>query len=208
MKIPSVPRGDDPQLSPLLTDLVKLIHAARQQALRSVDTIQVLTCWQIGRHIVEFEQQGNVRAKYGKKLLPTLANELTGRYGKGFDATNLRHMRGFFLAFPKYDAVRRELSWTHYRTLLRVDNASARDWYMHESATQNWTTRALERQIGTLYYERLLASQDRSAVKEEADAKLNGLKQSPREFVRDPVLLEFLGLPTLDCFWKARSRAP
>lgn len=195
MKISPAPCADDPQLSPLLANLIKLIHAARQQALRSVDAIQVLTCWQIGRHIVEFEQQGSTRAKYGKKLLPTLANELTGHYGKGFDATNLRHMRGFFLAFPKHDALRRELSWTHYRTLLRVENANAREWYMNESATQNWTTRALERQIGTLYYERLLASQDRSTVKEEAAAKINCLKQSPREFVRDPVLLEFLGLP-------------
>ncbi|MDP0977432.1 DUF1016 N-terminal domain-containing protein, partial [Klebsiella pneumoniae] len=90
--------------------------------------------------------------------------------------------------------MRRELSWTHYRTLLRVENAHARDWYMNESAIQNWSTRALERQIGTLYYERLLASQDRTAVKEEAQAKLTGLKQTPREFVRDPVVLEFLGL--------------
>lgn len=188
------PSFNDPLLSPLLTNLTELIHAARQQALRTVDTIQVLTCWQIGRHIVEFEQQGSARAKYAKRLLPSLAGELTKRYGRGFDATNLRHMRGFFLAFPIYDAVRRELSWTHYRTLLRVENAHARDWYMNESAIQNWSTRALERQIGTLYYERLLASQDRTAVKEEAQAKLTGLKQTPREFVRDPVVLEFLGL--------------
>ncbi|MCF5053165.1 DUF1016 family protein [Pseudomonas syringae] len=179
----------------MLASIVELIRTARRQALRSVDTLQVLTCWQIGRHIVQFEQQGNARAMYGKKLLPTLAKELTRHYGKGFDTTNLRHMRGFFLAFPKYDAVRRELSWTHYRTLLRVENSEARQWYMHESASQNWTTRALERQIGTLYYERLLTSQDRIAVKTEANAKLASLKQSPREFVRDPVLLEFLGLP-------------
>ncbi len=195
MKTPPAPSASDPQLTPLLASLVELIRTARQHALRTVDTLQVLTCWQIGRHIFEFEQQGSARATYGKKLLPTLAKELTTHYGKGFDATNLRHMRGFFLAFPKYDAVRRELSWTHYRTLLRVDNADARQWYMNESASQNWTTRALERQIGTLYYERLLTSQDRTSVKTEADAQIASLKQSPREFVRDPVLLEFLGLP-------------
>lgn len=97
MKIPPAPYTDDPQLSPLLANLIKLIHAARQQALRSVDAIQVLTCWQVGRHIVEFEQQGSTRAKYGKKLLPTLANELTGHYGKGFDAQIFDTCGAFFL---------------------------------------------------------------------------------------------------------------
>ncbi|WP_371315583.1 PDDEXK nuclease domain-containing protein, partial [Pseudomonas gingeri] len=116
-------------------------------------------------------------------------------FGKGFDATNLRHMRGFFLVFPKYDALRRELSWTHYRTLLKVESDTARQWYMAEAVTQNWSTRALERQIGTLYYERLLASQDRAAVEQEAVSNVQALGKSPREFVRDPVLLEFLGLP-------------
>lgn len=120
---------------------------------------------------------------------------LTAEFGKGFDATNLRHIRGFFLAFPIRDALRRELSWTHYRTLLKLDGDGARQWYMHEAATQNWSTRALERQIGTLYYERLLASQDRAAVEREAASNLQALGKSPREFVRDPVLLEFLGLP-------------
>ncbi|WP_192983158.1 PDDEXK nuclease domain-containing protein [Pseudomonas sp. EggHat1] len=185
----------DPKLQPLLTELAELIRQARQQAVRAVDTIQVQTCWEIGRHIVEFEQGGQARAAYGKNLLTTLAKGLTAEFGKGFDATNLRHMRAFFLAFPIRDALRRELSWTHYRTLLKLDSDSARQWYMNEAATQNWSTRALERQIGTLYYERLLASQDRAAVEQEAASKLQALGKSPREFVRDPVLLEFLGLP-------------
>ncbi|MGA4447055.1 PDDEXK nuclease domain-containing protein [Ectopseudomonas chengduensis] len=185
----------DPRLHPLLAELAELIRQARQQAVRAVDAIQVQTCWEIGRHIVEFEQGGQARAAYGKKLLPTLASELTAEFGKGFDASNLRYMRLFYQAFPIRDALRHELSWTHYRTLLRVDSDSARQWYMNEAATQNWSTRALERQIGTLYYERLLASQDRAAVEQEAASKLQALGKSPREFVRDPVLLEFLGLP-------------
>lgn len=184
-----------PKLEPLITELAELIRQARQQAVRAVDAIQVQTCWEIGRHIVEFEQGGQARAAYGKKLLPTLAKGLTAEFGKGFDATNLRHMRAFFLAFPIRDALRRELSWTHYRSLLKLDSDSARQWYMNEAATQNWSTRALERQIGTLYYERLLASQDRAAVEQEAASKLQALGKSPREFVRDPMLLEFLGLP-------------
>lgn len=182
-------------LMPLMGQLRQLIADARQQALRAVDVIQVQTCWQIGRHIVEFEQGGEARAAYGKRLLPMLAEQLTREFGKGFDERNLRHMRAFFQCFPIWNAVRSELSWTHYRLLTRVDNEAARLWYMQESAGQNWSSRALERQIGTLYYERLLLSQDKAAVAAEASQNLAKLEQSPRAFVRDPVMLEFLGLP-------------
>lgn len=188
----SVPEQGVPTL---LAKLGDLIRQARQRALRAVDTIQVQTCWELGRHIVEFEQGGAARAAYGKRLLPELAKALTAEFGKGFDASNLRYMRLFYQAFPKCDALRHELSWTHYRTLLRVESEMARQWYMNEAATQNWSSRALERQIGTLYYERLLASQDRAAVEQEARTELLPLETNPREFVRDPVLLEFLGLP-------------
>lgn len=163
--------------------------------LRNVDAVQVQTCWEIGRHIVEFEQGGAERAEYGKKLLSSLAEALTVEFGRGFDASNLRYMRLFFQAFPICDALRHKLSWTHYRTLLRVENEKARQWYMNEAADQGWSTRALERQIGTLYYERLLASSDRQAIEQEAASNIAPLQQTPREFVRDPVILEFLGLP-------------
>lgn len=179
----------------LLTALRELIQQGRQRALRAVDMVQVQTCWEIGRHIVEYEQGGEARAAYGKGLLPRLAETLTQEFGKGFDATNLRHMRGFYLAFPIRDAVRRELSWTHYRTLLRVTSDKAREWYMQEAATQNWSARALDRQIGTLYFERLTLSGDKAPVSAEAEAQIAALAPTPREFVRDPVMLEFLGLP-------------
>lgn len=182
-------------LTPLLGTLRALIADARSRALRAVDVIQVQTCWQVGRHIVEFEQGGQARAAYGKRLLPMLAGQLAAEFGKGFDASNLRYMRLFYLAFPNCDALRHELSWTHYRLLTRLDSSEARLWYMHEAATQNWSSRALERQMGTLYYERLLLSQDKAAVTAEAQHNLAGLEPSPRAFVRDPVLLEFLGLP-------------
>ena len=187
--------GDGISLSPLLGTLRQLISDARSRALRAVDVIQVQTCWQVGRHIVEFEQGGAARAAYGKRLLPMLAEQLTQEFGKGFDASNLRYMRLFYQSFPIRDALRHELSWTHYRLLTRVDSAEARQWYMTEAATQNWSTRALERQIGTLFYERLLLSQDKAAVAAEAGHNLARLEQSPRAFVRDPVMLEFLGLP-------------
>ncbi|MBW8878691.1 MAG: DUF1016 family protein [Acidobacteria bacterium] len=179
----------------MLGQLRILIQEARQQALRAVDAVQVRTCWEVGRHIVEFEQGGVDRAAYGARLLPQLAGRLTTEYGKGFDASNLRYMRLFYQAFPKCDALRHELSWTHYRTLLRVEDPRAREWYMAEAARQNWSTRGLERQIGTLYYERLLASRDRHLVRKEAAGNLAAQEVTPRDFVRDPVLLEFLGLP-------------
>jgi predicted nuclease of restriction endonuclease-like (RecB) superfamily len=143
---------------------------------------------------VEFEQGGSPRAEYGSRLLQTVASSLAEEFGRGFDTSNLRYMRLFYQAFPKRDALRHELSWTHYRTLLRVEEEPARLWYMKEAASQGWTTRALERQINTLYYERLLASSDRTAVEEEASGGIATL-QTPRDFVRDPVMLEFLGLP-------------
>lgn len=182
-------------LNDLVGQLRHLIAEARSRALRAVDVIQVQTCWQVGRHIVEFEQGGEARAAYGKRLLPLLAEQLTTEFGKGFDASNLRYMRLFYQAFPKCDALRHELSWTHYRLLTRVDKADARQWYMNEAAEQNWSSRALERQMGTLYYERLLLSQDKAAVADEAHQNLAALHSSPRAFVRDPVMLEFLGLP-------------
>ena len=179
----------------LLRDLREFITESRRQVLRAVDVLQVRTCWGVGRHIVEFEQGGAARAEYGAKLLPRLAVKLTEEFGRGFDASNLRYMRLFYLAFPICDALRHELSWTHYRTLLRVEDAAAREWYVNEAVAQNWSSRALERQVGRLYYERLLSSKDRKSVRAEAEEKIAELPTSPRDFVRDPVLLEFLGLP-------------
>ena len=133
---------NDSALPPLLNALRGVIAQARQQVLRHVDQVQVQTCWQIGRHIVEFEQGGQARAAYGKRLLPQLGQVLSQEFGKGFDASNLRYMRLFYQAFPKCDALRHELSWTHYRVLTRVEREEARLWYMREAAAQNWSSRA------------------------------------------------------------------
>jgi hypothetical protein len=144
------PGVQTPDIGGLLVSLREVIQSARQHALRAVDLVQVRTCWSVGRHIVEFEQGGASRAAYGRRLLADLAENLTSEFGTGFDASNLRYMRLFYQAFPNCDALRHELSWTHYRSLLRVDESAARVWYMNEAAAQNWNTRALDRQIGTL----------------------------------------------------------
>lgn len=179
----------------LVGQLRGLILESRRQLLRTVDVMQVRTCWEVGRHIVEFEQEGAERAEYGTGLLRRLADKLTAEFGRGYDASNLYKMRQFHAAFSNLDAVRPELSWTHYRLLLRVDDEGAREWYVQECIAQNWSTRALERQIGCLYYERLLTSRNKKAVKAEAVKNLALEAPSPRDFIRDPVVLEFLGLP-------------
>ena len=119
------------ELEPLLTDLRRLVIEARDRALRAVDVVQVQTYWQLGRHLVEFEQGGSPRAEYGKRLLPLVADRLAAEFGKGFDVSNLRNMRLFYKSFPKCDALRHELSWTHYRILSRVQSDEARA-YMAE----------------------------------------------------------------------------
>ncbi len=180
----------------LLSDIRQIIEQARQRVYQTVNSEMVQAYWHIGRLIVEDEQQGQQRAAYGKQQLQQLSEHLTREFGKGFDARNLRNMRAFYLTFPNWNAVRTELSWTHYRVLLRLENTHARDWYMQETLEQNWSARALERQIGVLYYERLLASQDRAAVEQEAKSNTTELRARPEDYLRDPYVLDFLNLPS------------
>jgi len=140
----------------LVDDIRQLLKQSRKDLKQTINTTMVQTYWQVGCLIVEHEQQGENRASYGKQVLQQLSKILTSEFGKGFDLTNLRKMRQFYLVFPIRDAVRRELSWTHYRALIRVENRQAREWYLKESIEQAWSARALERQISVLYYERLL----------------------------------------------------
>lgn len=179
----------------LVRELRTFIAESRRQIVRAVDFAQVQTCWGVGRYIVEFEQNGSDRAKYGAKLLTKLSERLTADFGQGFDERNLRNMRLFYRTFPIWNALRSELNWTQYRTLIRVEDPKAREWYINEAISQSWSSRALDRQISRLYYERLLSSRDKKAVRAEAEEKIAELPPSPRDFVRDPVLLEFLGLP-------------
>ena len=152
--------------------------------------------WQVGYLIVEQEQHGKRKAAYGKQQLPQLAEKLQAEFGKGFDTSNLRNMRSFYIAYPIRDAVRPELSWTHYRTLLRIENYTARQWYTREAIEQNWSTRALERQIGVLYYERLLSSKEKTAVELESQDNTHALQTNTKDFLRDPYILDFLNLPS------------
>ncbi|WP_022951376.1 PDDEXK nuclease domain-containing protein [Leucothrix mucor] len=185
-----------PQDKQLLDSVRELLSQSRQKVVTTFNTVMVQTYWQIGYLIVEHEQQGESRAEYGKALLKALSQSLTAEFGKGFDTSNLRYMRLVYLAFPIRDTLCHELSWSHYRTLSRIENEQARLWYMKEAIEQSWSVRALSRQIGTLYYERLLSSKEKQPVLEEADQKTKPLAISPKDYLRDPYIFDFLGLPS------------
>jgi predicted nuclease of restriction endonuclease-like (RecB) superfamily len=171
-----------------------VLRSAQARVYRAVDFTMVEAYWNVGRIIIEEEQQGKARAEYGKRLLIGLAERLTQEFGEGYDASNLRYMRQFYLTYPICDAVRHKLSWTHYRLLLRVEKPDAREWYMNEAAGQNWSTRVLNRQINSLYYERLQMSRDKKPVIEEMQKKTKHIVSTPRDFIKNPYVLEFLGL--------------
>ena len=187
--------GPEAPLEGLVAEIAREIEAARGHVRQAVNIAMVVqSYWQIGRLIVEHEQAGENRAAYGKQQLQALSKRLTERLGKGFDVCNLRNMRSFYQAFPIRNALRTELSWTHYRSLLRIENDAARDWYLQEAIKQSWSARALDRQISKLYYERLLASKDRQLVEAEADTQTQALFETTKGYLRDPYILDFLNL--------------
>lgn len=175
----------------LYHEVQKILQLARQTAYKAVNFAMVSAYWQIGKVITEDELQ-HKRAEYGKSVLRNLAMHLTEEFGKGFDESNLRYMCLFYKAFPIYDTLRHELSWSHYRKLISVEDEKARQWYMNEAASQVWSTRQLDRQISTLYYERLALSTNKQSVVEEAEQKL--ANYTAEDFIHTPVVLEFLNL--------------
>ena len=168
-----------------------ILETARNQAYSAANSAMVQAYWSIGKSIVE--QQGkSERAEYGRQLLQELSKQLTHDFGKGFTASNLRNMRQFYLTFSNCYALRSNLSWTHYRMLMRVENEKARNFYLEECEKANWSTRQLERQINSFFYERLLSSRDKEAVGKEIHS-LEPAKK-PEDVIHDPYVLEFLGM--------------
>ena len=176
----------------------KSVLTAQSKVYTAVNFAMVQAYWEIGQEIHKACGK-NDRAEYGKKILEYLSEHLTKEFGKGFTVTNLKYMRQFYRAFPIRHTLCDELSWSHYRLLMRIENENARKFYMEEAIKSGWSVRQLERQIGTFYYERLLASQDKESVKNEV-----GLtdKIEPKNIVRDPYVLEFLGLEGKTSFYE------
>ena len=183
-------------ITTLYDDIRAIIINTRNTIYKAVNTGILEANWKIGRRIVEEEQAGASRAEYGQRVINDLAEKLSVEFGRGFDARELRRYRQFYLLFPKWDALRPELTWTHYRTLNRVENERARLYYMNEAALQNWSTRALDSQIERLTYERILSSQNQLIVKEAEDAASRQAQLTPADIIKDPYVLDFLGLPS------------
>lgn len=167
-----------------------LIEQSRARAYQAVNFAMVQTYWQIGKRIVEEEQAGNTRAGYGETLIDMLSERLTADFGKGFSRRNVFYMRSLYVSFPIVHALRAQLSWTHYRLILQVENQDAREFYLNEAANEHWSTRQLERQIQTNAYQRVLSTKDKYEipVKQVTDSF------SPGDFIKDPYVLEFLDL--------------
>lgn len=169
----------------------EVLTYAREKAYKAVNFAMVEAYWNIGKLIVE-AQDGNERAEYGDYLIKSLSKELKVEFGKGFTVTNLKYMRQFYLTFPNSHALRDQLSWTHYRLLIKIENEEIRNFYIEECIGGNWSTRQLERQINTFYYQRILASQNKQIVRNEIKQLEKGIQAE--DIIKDPFVLEFMGL--------------
>ena len=168
----------------LYHSIKEIIIQSRQRLFRMANSALLETYWNIGKIIVEDEQEGQSKAQYGKAILKNLATQLTSEFGKGFDERNLNNMRAFYTAFPIWNALRTELSWTHYRLLSRLDSEIKRKYYLEETITGNWNSRELQRQINSMAFERVV----KQLPKQDA-------RHSIQHYIKDPYIFEFLGLP-------------
>lgn len=174
------------------TEIRQIIETARTNAIRSVDFSRVQMYWLLGKRIFEEEQQGKDRADYGAYLIRNLAEELTPLYGSGFSVRQLEQSRRFYRMYPIANALRSQLNWTQYRLLIQIEDPCKREYYELESVNNAWTARETERQINSMLYERLLLSNDKESVL--AVARKERIPESPTEIIKDPMVLEFLGL--------------
>ncbi len=176
----------------ILDDIRTIIELARNNAVRSVDFCRVQMYWRMGRRILEEEQNGNVRADYGTYLLKTLAHNLEPEYGSGFSLRQLERARQFYREYPIASTLRTQLNWSQYKMLISIADRDKREYYECESVNNGWTGRELERQIHSQLYERLLLSNDKASVL--AVARKEKTPEKPSEIIKDPMILEFLGL--------------
>jgi len=180
-----------------INEIKKILKNARQKAYTAVNSAMVEAYWEIGRRIVEEEQNGKETAEYGKEILQNLSKELTEEFGKGYSYRTLREIRQFYLMFSdfeKWRTVSAKLTWSHFQKVLRVSSEKARIFYLTEAAENMWSVRTLDRNISTLYYDRIVASIDKKTVEDEMKEKTKKLQA--KEFIKNPVVLEFLDLPT------------
>lgn len=178
----------------LYEDVRQVLVNARQKVRTTVNFEMVMAYWNIGKRIIEEEQAGEKRAEYGAFVVEYLSKRLSEEFGKGFNIVNIHYFRRFYLTFPENTivyALRKQLTWTHYRSLMRVENSDARQYYITEAADHNWSTRQLERNINTHYYERLLSTRDKKVGNDQPENP----KPTLKDLIKDPYVLEFLDIP-------------
>lgn len=181
----------------ILKDMCGIIDSSREAAYQAVNTALVQRNWLMGYRIAEEELQGENRAEYGASVIKKLAKQLTAEYGKGFTKTNLYHFYSFYKAYPEIfhsTSGKSLLSWTHYRTLLQVNDKVARDWYEKEALKQTWSVQTLQRNISSQYYYRMLQTQKQELVENEMRELTSKYQNDKLEFIKNPVVAEFLGL--------------
>ena len=184
----------------LVGEIKQIINDARAHAIRSVDFCRVQMYWAIGQRIVEKEQQGRERADYGTYLIKRLAQEIEPEYGSGFGERQLKFCRQFYKTYPNGNALRSQLNWSQYRMLIQISDPDKREYYELEAVNEGWTGRQLERQINSMLYERLLLSNDKESVL--AVARKERTPETPQEIIKDPMVLEFLGLERKDAYYE------
>lgn len=184
----------------LIHEIKSLIAKAKEGAIRSVDHHRTVMYWHIGERIFNEEQQGKERAHYGNYLIKYLSEQLQPEYGSGFSVRQLERYRQFYRTFPIASTLRTQLSWSHYKLLLGVDNEDKREYYIAETAKNNWSVRQMERQINSQLFERLLLSNDKQSVL--AIARNEVIPTNPNEIIKDPLILEFLGLKRESAYYE------
>ena len=179
----------------MIEEIKDIIISSRNKIAYEVNNTMLLAYWNVGRIIVENEQNGNIKAEYGKQVLKELSKELRKILGSGFSVSNLQYMRRFYLKYPKQQTLSVKLSWSHYIEILSLDDEQARSFYQHECENSNWSVRELRRQISSSFYERLLLSKGDVNKKKLLELATKGVSySSPDDFIKDPMVLEFLGV--------------
>ena len=184
----------------LIQDAKQIIESARENAVRSVDFCRVQMYWKLGKRIFEEEQHGKKRADYGAYIVKSLAEKLEAEYGSGFGIRQIERARQFFLLYPIASAVRTQLNWSQYKMLIAISDPEKREYYELEAVNNSWNGRELERQINSQLYERLLLSNDKESVL--AVARKERIPETPQEVIKDPMILEFVGLKMNSAFYE------
>ncbi len=177
----------------LIIDIGKLLEQGRRQAFKTINSILVKSYWSIGKKIIEFEQDGKMRAEYGKKLLSYLSKDLKQAYGKGFSISNLQYMRLFYISYPDLPDASGKLTWSHIVELLGVSDNLARGFYEKQCIKEKWSTRELNRQINSMLFERIALSKDKNSILKLAEK--GQILEKGHDLLKEPYILEFLGIP-------------